>query len=186
MKKLIYRVSSLSPICEGRRWGESWHGHLLFVRPTVRAGERDEQNLTCWNPPALGFPGTTLSPWMTQVWNEKSLLLRRKWVFRTKTKAGLEWYEIMNVVSCFHSRTWYHWNSLWRARTLCYEWAIISQGKGWDREAWIGKPIKILNMKKRKKNKTKNQKNKNKTKQTKKPPPKQKPKHMEAKALQTI
>lgn len=50
------------------------------------------------------------------------------------------------------------------AQTPRDEWAIISKGKGWDRETWIEKPIKILKMK------NNNKKNK----------------HMAAKALQTI
>lgn len=33
------------------------------------------------------------------------------------------------------------------AQTPGDEWAIISKGKGWDRETWIEKPIKILKMK---------------------------------------
>lgn len=77
----------------------------------VRACGRDEQNLIYLISSSSRAPGcySKSLKGLSMKWNP-SLLLRRRHMFRSKTKAGLEWNEIMGMVSSSHSWAWYHWN----------------------------------------------------------------------------
>lgn len=98
---LIYKNQFSPLICE-----ESEHGICCLWDPWLGFGE--EMSRIWWIPSGSGPPGTMPSPWTASGWNETGHCYWGRPMFRTKTKAGLTWREIMNVVSSFHSWAWCH------------------------------------------------------------------------------